>query len=219
MDKTTVTDGESDPETLAAMQRSLEDHAETPSKARRWLPVVFVSIVILAILVGLSLGIKALVGGRDAAPAPEPTLEILEGAPHVEAEAPVELDEYGNPLPQRVPVDVGLYPAAPGECSTLDLPRSNPFCDNVSDRALTDRNFAHYMAALAADSIAPDSPGSVTFTLDRVHWLRQVAASPIEDGGPQVEHREQYLEILDRWLADDYSQAHEEWAWLRSILD
>lgn len=191
---------------------------------RRWLPGVVVVVVLGIVALALFLGARALIGSASTSPEPgapeEATPIVIEEYTPVPVEEKTELDQYGNPIPQRVPVDIGKYPAVkPAEgCSTLTLPRTDPFCSNMSDRALTDRHVANYMLPHAAHVSGSRSIYDREITKDATHWLRQVVATPVEDGGPSLTHEVQFLEILDRWLEDDYSHAHTALEWLRSII-
>lgn len=105
-------------------------------------------------------------------------------------EVEVEFDARGRLIPQRVPVDIGVYPASTQPpcptCiplgSTADLPEYSPFGDQISDRALTDADVSVYMIRMATGVTAPGSEGSWPMSLNAIHWLRQVIATPAEDG-------------------------------------
>lgn len=170
---------------------------------------------------GAILGVIIFGGNQSPSPTPQPAEPVSQASVSESPEQPdpeTELDEFGNPIPQRVKVDIGKYPTEPDSCSTLTLPRTNPFCDNLSDRALTDTHIANYMAHQVTYKVAPNSLGAQDVGKDALHWLRQVVATPAEEGGPQAEHREQYLEVLDRWLSDDYSQIDHEAEFVRGVL-
>lgn len=177
---------------------------------RNWAPGVFIVLLLGVLTIGTVIGFKTLFRPKNL-PAAEPPqrLVIEEYVPLDESEPveEVELDRYGNPIPQRVEVPESPYPEPEHGCGTEALPRLNPFCDNLSDRALTDRHVAQYMSYLAVGVVAPGTLDAWPMSKDITHWLRAVVGTPVEDGGPDLENRAEYLSILDRWHSDDFSTA------------
>lgn len=187
------------------MERTNSVEADRWGTFKRWAPAALVTLVLLAAIVGGYAGVKAVVTKPEpqsmADPVATPETFPIEEYTPAEGEPLPELDEYGNPIPQRVPVDVAKYPAVkPSEgCSTLTLPRTDPFCSNMSDRALTDRHVAKYMLPHAAYRAGSRSTYDREVSKDATHWLRQVVATPVEDGGPDLTYRAEFLRILDSW--------------------
>ena len=189
------------------------------SSFQRWAPVLFVLTFVGLVIVVLYVSATSLIASRPQESPPAPPQLSIEQYEPVAGDEWRGLDQYGNPIPQRVEVKIGVYPVEARNCSTLSLPRTDPFCNNMSDRALTDRHVADYMARHAAEQIAPGSIGAVPMSKDANHWLLQVVQAPVDEGGPNLANRSRFTRILTKWLDDDYSDISEECKWLRSLLD
>mgnify|MGYP001474534966 CR=1 FL=1 len=86
-----------------------------------------------------------------------------------------------------------------------DKTGSNPFGDDVTQEEMTDEHFQEYIHGMSHQKVRAEKKWSFyELTQERVKWLHEALEVA------NVEHKDVYQTILDKWVKGDFSTAYKD---------